>query len=456
MSEDRDQELKLSQPDDGGETKSEEKWEDPVLPPDDFSDASNQEEDTGDDVQQASESKKGKAGLLAFALIGLVGIGGAGFAYMHFGRSDQQLVAAPAPPAVLDVGGQQQTTTAAATATSANEPQQQPSLGVPGQASGPDPSVGQIAAQPGLPSVQPVSQLPTVTAPQMPDQQVSNIPSAQVPTVNSPTVALDGVPKLPEVTATTQQDSQIALPSTGHPQDSSQIQHTGMEVSATQSVPSGAVQNGSLPVEQAVPAVAQTPSQAVEAVLPVPQTGTAEPEVPARNDLEATKAPGLPLQNAQDSEKRAHGVQLGDTKLHPATRDLPEVKSAIPSVTDSAALAGADAESRQVQAKSSAKHSKPSAKGTQSKKASQAAQSGKKTLSAEHAKAGNKTSGNDTKKMVYSLRSAMPDEAWVSVVGSDDIQHVKTGDSLPGIGRIQSIQLQGGDWVVKGARASIR
>lgn len=53
------------------------------------------------------------------------------------------------------------------------------------------------------------------------------------------------------------------------------------------------------------------------------------------------------------------------------------------------------------------------------------------------------------------LRSAQPGTAMVASKVTGDMRSVKVGDSLPGIGKINSIELQNGRWVVKGSLSSL-
>lgn len=54
------------------------------------------------------------------------------------------------------------------------------------------------------------------------------------------------------------------------------------------------------------------------------------------------------------------------------------------------------------------------------------------------------------------LRAASPDEAWVSKTASSrDLRPVHVGDTLPGIGRVKSIDQVGDGWVVKGTSGSV-
>ncbi len=69
------------------------------------------------------------------------------------------------------------------------------------------------------------------------------------------------------------------------------------------------------------------------------------------------------------------------------------------------------------------------------------------------AKTSNKTTPNSGR---YTLRAVGNGNAWVSDHGSDDLQQVKVGDSLAGIGKVKSITLQKGTWVIQGTKGSIR
>ncbi len=55
----------------------------------------------------------------------------------------------------------------------------------------------------------------------------------------------------------------------------------------------------------------------------------------------------------------------------------------------------------------------------------------------------------------WRLRSAQPGKAVVSPKNSDDMRTVEVGDSLSGIGRVQSVAQVNGRWVVQGSHGSI-
>jgi hypothetical protein len=59
------------------------------------------------------------------------------------------------------------------------------------------------------------------------------------------------------------------------------------------------------------------------------------------------------------------------------------------------------------------------------------------------------------KKMEWQLRSAQTGKAVVALKGTNDFRTVEVGTHLSGIGKIKSIMLENGRWVVRGAHAKI-
>ncbi len=58
------------------------------------------------------------------------------------------------------------------------------------------------------------------------------------------------------------------------------------------------------------------------------------------------------------------------------------------------------------------------------------------------------------KPVVWSMRSASPGNA--TLANQDgDLRRVEVGDTVPGLGRIESIAVQGGKWVVQGSKGSV-
>lgn len=53
------------------------------------------------------------------------------------------------------------------------------------------------------------------------------------------------------------------------------------------------------------------------------------------------------------------------------------------------------------------------------------------------------------------LKSAQPGQAYIAAPGREDMTVVQVGDNLPGIGRVTSIAMQNGRWVVSGTTGSV-
>lgn len=59
------------------------------------------------------------------------------------------------------------------------------------------------------------------------------------------------------------------------------------------------------------------------------------------------------------------------------------------------------------------------------------------------------------KTVKWVLRSAQPGKATLSAEGSNDLKSVEIGNTLPGVGRIISIQIENGLWIVRGTNGAI-
>lgn len=68
-------------------------------------------------------------------------------------------------------------------------------------------------------------------------------------------------------------------------------------------------------------------------------------------------------------------------------------------------------------------------------------------------KAAPKSSASSAK---WELRSARPGEAMVGKAGQAELKTIRVGDSVVGIGQIQSISQSGGQWIVQGTSGSIK
>ena len=56
----------------------------------------------------------------------------------------------------------------------------------------------------------------------------------------------------------------------------------------------------------------------------------------------------------------------------------------------------------------------------------------------------------------WQLRSAQPGKAMISAQGSNDVRSIEVGSAVPSLGRISSIALENGKWVVRGSKGVVR
>ena len=80
----------------------------------------------------------------------------------------------------------------------------------------------------------------------------------------------------------------------------------------------------------------------------------------------------------------------------------------------------------------------------------------KPSTSAPVSKPPTRASANTEIKPKWELRAAQPGRAYIGIIGSKDVQVIEAGDTLQGIGKVQSIALENGIWVVKGTNGSIK
>ncbi|MEM9469339.1 MAG: hypothetical protein AAF988_04185 [Pseudomonadota bacterium] len=67
-----------------------------------------------------------------------------------------------------------------------------------------------------------------------------------------------------------------------------------------------------------------------------------------------------------------------------------------------------------------------------------------------------KTTKKQAPRIIWELKAAQPGKAWIAQKGSNEIKAVQVGDNLAGLGRVQSIENQAGQWVVRGSTQTIR
>jgi len=59
------------------------------------------------------------------------------------------------------------------------------------------------------------------------------------------------------------------------------------------------------------------------------------------------------------------------------------------------------------------------------------------------------------KAPTWTLKSAQPGKATIAPLGSNDLRNIETGNTVSGLGRITSIRIEDGKWVVRGTLSSI-
>lgn len=412
----------------GTASVAEEKWEDPVLPPDDFSDKEASDEAGDEDADE--EPKRGKSGVLMFALLGAVALAGAGFAYLHFGNNGTSEV--QKPPAV----NTQQTAMAnqaPLSPTPENSSVVADSLPV---------TTTVIASVPPSTAVAPAPVLaneaaPVVSAPALPvtpniDVAVSAAPPATLPVVTPPTTAAPQAAVNASVTPTVVPESQ----------------HEGTAVllssSATEAT-SPATAAPALPVEAPVAAaVVQATTPSVLAVtetapkeLALPLTTEAKPSVEAAavSKIETITAPVPAVPPVSTSEANT-SLADKDKEAPPVQLDVDQRKAA--AAEYDMHKAGRDVVTPRTKAnkKVEVQHKKPVS-----------------VAKASKARAVSKP------KIVpsYIIRSIMPGEAWVADKAHPDaLQHVQVGDTLPGIGKVKTISEEADGWRVVGVSSTLR
>ncbi|MCB9988518.1 MAG: hypothetical protein H6868_04180 [Rhodospirillales bacterium] len=55
----------------------------------------------------------------------------------------------------------------------------------------------------------------------------------------------------------------------------------------------------------------------------------------------------------------------------------------------------------------------------------------------------------------WTLKSALPGEAYVAADGASDMVHVRVGDTLPGIGTVKGIYISEGKWIIEGTSGKV-
>jgi hypothetical protein len=59
------------------------------------------------------------------------------------------------------------------------------------------------------------------------------------------------------------------------------------------------------------------------------------------------------------------------------------------------------------------------------------------------------------KSTKWQLRSAQPGRAMLSPTGSNEMKSVTIGETVDGLGKITSINIEGGTWIVRGTQGFV-
>lgn len=416
---------------------TEEKWEDPVLPPDDFSDKESSAEVEDDEADE--EPKRGKSGVLIFALLGAVALAGAGGAYLHFGTSS---------------GDGQKSISANAQEVA---------------------SVAKTAAQSAQAPVV-VAEVPPVAAPTIQTPSIA-LPGATAPEVVAPvktTAPEIAAPALP-VVSDPQVPASTALPVLAQPPVAPQVAEASVappvgsndqQLHAAAAVPAVALPattpdlpTPSLPVEQ--PAAAQN-AVATPIAADAGHKGAVTPVAPAATNVvetPAAKPPETIVGQVPASTAVATPPPVAVDPSLAKAPEIPPVHSQGHSQAESTheqvpAVASAELTEKKVAAQSAAhEQSKdtPHAKVKSTKSVSPEQKhhvATAKTVKPAKAKA---QTAKSKKPLPYLVRSVMQDEAWLADKGhSDALLHVKIGDTVPGLGKLVSIREEEHGWRIVG------
>lgn len=452
----------------------EEKWEDPVLPPDDFSDKV--DADDGSEEEQPDDAKRSKSGVLLFALLGAVALGGAGFAYMHFGSgaavSDLHKPMVPAQSAALpDRQHSDAPLNSVAEATTVPNPA----------------IVGEATA--GV-SPTPVPALPTSAA--VPEVSAPSLPggSHDVAAVDAPVKADDNKNVLPSeaFVATSPEKSPVELPGSVNPPASGgqaevaaplkAAELSAAEAPATRSdlpqvlaAPVGLAKPIEKPVLPVVASPVADPLQSTTSVAApetVAKSTTAQmpeavaPQLPSNQDPVASVVEGVSVPSGVVQDGKAGSADgivstlQADEKAHRTVVEQKQ-RTAVPQggtgehaeITPQASL---DAKKTKAEDKTSGVSGRHGAATKKSGLAHVADHREKKpkTNPTKHTE-------QSTKRASYIIRSAMAGEAWVVETERPDVLiHVRAGDALSGLGKVKSVGEDGGAWQIVTDRGILR
>ena len=405
------------------EASSVEKWEDPVLPPDDFNDKE-ASDDVGDEDAD-DEPKRGKSGVLMFAMLGAVALAGAGFAYLHFGNNGA-------------VEAQKSVTTNTQEASAASK--------VPVQSA---PLTSNAVTETSTGLVRGATETVVAQAPVVVEQPV---------VTTAPEVSAPSLPVTTNVDALTLPASGLPVltpPTTIVPQVA---ENAGVLSIDQKNLPEG---TSALPLESSTaPALPAVPSPSLPTEPSIPETATVQVTASEPSVVEAAnKDPVVPAQmmeklNVEVSAlPKVEAVPTPSLTAQPVNTPEPSVSSA---VNDNMAPSlKVDGEQSKIAGAGASVH-KPSQDivKPKTKAGSKVVEQQKKSVAAKIANA--KTASKHNKKPSYSIRSIMAGEAWVvDNAHPDALQHVQVGDTLLGLGKVKAIREESDGWRVIGVSGTL-
>lgn len=379
------------------EASAEAKWDEPVLPADEFGDT----EDIEDGEEDGRPKEKSKKGLLFFGFLGALILAGAGYGYLHFAEKPID-VAAVSPP--------EATSAEPKLAEMLTSPSAQPVEEMKVEDGGAVVSAAQPAEAVSAPEAVKPANAPAPEAQELPKfSGAQTVPDSKIPeSLASP------APALPAVTPTTSAVPDIAAVSTVAP----------VELAAAAPVLAPKEQISSQQADNA--GQIQPPAAASETNPDPTVSGSPAPKVALPTEMPPTTEPP-------------------SVKTLPATAPVAAV--AVP--TESVVTPPVEAQ----------KPGNSAADATAAVKAKPAPSVVKpRTTKAPVSQAqGVKQKKTPAPSVQYILKSAMTGEAWVSSKEKpDELRSLRVGDVVPGLGKIKSIERENGTWVVVGTAGMLK
>lgn len=402
---------------------TEAKWDEPVLPPDDFADEDDDSKDD-DDLSEDDQPKKSKSGLMIFGLLAVVALGGAGFAYTQFGSTPVIAdISATAPV----LASNKPTVLVQDTAQIKNEPPVDP--------------VVVAAASPELPNSKTVPEVPSPAMDGAPVQPA--FPS--LPKIDTPAIA----PVEPS-------SAKVDVINENKPAENAKTQNM-IVAQMAETKP----ETSSSPLE-VKPAVVDMTEKNKNTAAPVVAQGLAQMlTVKTDNPVNAVAAASNQAV-AEESHNAKENIAPKPTAHEAVVSSRIGQQEKIdelvkPIVSPVRAIKPESKADKNVQAHGGANKKTPAVVKIADRVV-------KKIIAAD-------SSGHGNKKVVgkvvankavpsvsshYTIQSAMAGEAWIAKSSDVEmIQHVSVGDVLPEVGKIKSIVENDGKWAVIGSLKTV-